>query len=104
MITVLRVNCANNYTGAISLQCYEGVRRCHFRPFSNADNFRPEGDSDVIFGMVVDPTGVKVRVKAGDSRSSRSRDIRLPHFATCHDDEAGHHIRAVGVVYFTKFK
>ena len=30
--------------------------------------------------MVVDPTGVKVRVKFGDSRSNHSRDIRLPHF------------------------
>ena len=30
--------------------------------------------------MVVDPTGVKVHVKFGDSRSKRSRDIGLPHF------------------------
>ena len=49
--------------------------------FSNVDNFRPEVHSDVISGVIVDPTGVKVRVKFVDSRSNRSRDIRLPHFA-----------------------
>ena len=36
--------------------------------------------------MVVDPTGMKVRVKIGDSRSNRSRDIGLPHFVTNDDD------------------
>ena len=51
-----------------------------FGRFSNADNFRPEVHSDVISGVVVDPTGVKVRAKLDDSRSNRSRDIRLPHF------------------------
>ena len=57
-----------------------------------------EADSDVIFGPVVDPPGMKAHVKCCDSRSNRSRDIRLPHFVT--DDErttpayAGHHIRA----------
>ena len=30
--------------------------------------------------MVVDPTGVKVRVKFAEFRSNRSRDIRLGHF------------------------
>ena len=30
--------------------------------------------------MDVDPTGMKVDVKLGDSRSNRSRDIRLIHF------------------------
>ena len=30
--------------------------------------------------MVVDPMGVKVDVKFGDSWSNRARDIRLPHF------------------------
>ena len=43
-------------------------------------SFRPEVVIDVISGAVVDPTGVKVRVKFGDSRSNRSRDIRLPNF------------------------
>ena len=39
---------------------------------------RPEVASDVISGAVVDPTGMKVSVKLGDSRSDRYRDIRLP--------------------------
>ena len=43
-------------------------------------NFRPEVDRDVISGMLVDPTSVKVLVKSGDSMSNRSRYIRLPHF------------------------
>ena len=30
--------------------------------------------------MVVGPTGEKVRVKFGDSRSNHFRDIRLPHY------------------------
>ena len=53
---------------------------------------RPEAASDVI-----DPTGVDVHIKLGDSRSNFSRDIRLPHFVM--NDEwttpayAGHHIR-----------
>ena len=37
--------------------------------------------------MVVDPTGSKVPVKFGVSRSNRSRDIRLPHFVTNDDDD-----------------
>ena len=41
--------------------------------FSNVDNFRLEIDSEVISG--VDPAGVDVPVKFGDSRSNRSRDI-----------------------------
>ena len=49
------------------------------------DNFRPEAASDVISGVAVEPTGVKVRVKFGDSRQNRSRDIRLPHFVTNYD-------------------
>ena len=32
--------------------------------------------------MVVYPTGLKISVKFCDSRSSRSRDTRLPHFVT----------------------
>ena len=39
------------------------------------NNFRPEVHSDVISGVLVDPTGMKVRVKFGDSRSNHSRDI-----------------------------
>ena len=42
----------------------------------------PEAASGVIFGMFVDPTGMKVHVKFCDSRSNRSEDIRLPHFVT----------------------
>ena len=37
-------------------------------------------------GVVVDLTGLKVPIKFGDSRSNRSRDIRLPHFVTNDDD------------------
>ena len=43
---------------------------------------RPEAASDAISGVVVDPTGMDVRVKLGDSKSNRSRDIRLLHFLT----------------------
>ena len=57
--------------------------------FSNVDNFRPEAYSDVISGVVVEPTGVKVAVKLGDSRSTRSRDIRLPNFVTNGNDGGG---------------
>ena len=46
-----------------------------FGPFSNDDNFRPEVYSDVMSSVVVDLTGVKVRVKYGDSKSNRCRDI-----------------------------
>ena len=35
--------------------------------------------SVVIFGVIVDPTGMNVPVKLGDSRSNRSQDIRRPH-------------------------
>ena len=46
----------------------------------NVDNLRPEVYSNVIIsGVVVHPTGVKVRVKFDDSTLNRSRDIRLPH-------------------------
>ena len=48
----------------------------------SADNFRPEVANDVISGMIVDPTSLKVFERFGDSMSSRSRDIRLSHFAT----------------------
>ena len=48
-------------------------------PFSTVfcHNFRPEADSDVISGAIVEATGMEVRVKFGGSRSNRSRDIRL---------------------------
>ena len=45
-------------------------------------NFRQEVDSDVISGVIVDPTGVKVRVNFGYSRSKCSRGMRLSHFVT----------------------
>ena len=35
--------------------------------------------------LYVDLMGVRVRVKFGDSRSNRSRDVRLPHFDTNDD-------------------
>ena len=44
---------------------------------------------DVVSRVVVDPTGVMVLVKFGDSLSDRSRDIRLPHFVTNDNDYAG---------------
>ena len=34
-----------------------------FGRFSNVDSFRPEADCDVISLVVVDPTGMKARVK-----------------------------------------
>ena len=40
-------------------------------------NFRLEVDSDVISGVVIDLAGVKTLVELGDSRSNRSRDMRL---------------------------
>ena len=46
---------------------------------------RPEVTTDVISGVVVDPTGVKVRVTFGDSKSNLSQDIRRPHFVTNDD-------------------
>ena len=56
---------------------------------------RPEADSDAMSGVVIDPTGMKVRV----NWSNHSRDIRLPHFVTNDDDtrrtpvitKQGHH-------------
>ena len=44
----------------------------------------------VTSGEVVDPTCAKVHVKFADSRSNRSRDIRLPQFVMNDDnDDAG---------------
>ena len=37
--------------------------------------------------VVVESRGVKVNVKFGDSRSNRSRDIRLPDIVTNDDDD-----------------
>ena len=50
----------------------EAVGGVIFDPFSNVVNFQPKAYSDAISAVVVDP---KVRVKFGDSRSNRSRDI-----------------------------
>ena len=52
----------------------------HFRPYLNIDNCRPDISSNFISGVVIGPTGVKVLWKFGDSRSNRSRCVRLPHF------------------------
>ena len=49
-------------------------------------SFQPEVVNDVVSGVVVDPTGVKLHMESGDSRSNRFRDIRLPHFVTNGDD------------------
>ena len=46
-----------------------------FDRFLNFDNCRLETASDVISGVDVDSTVMKVRVKFGDSKSTRSRDI-----------------------------
>ena len=43
--------------------------------------------------VVVNPTGMEVRVKVSDSRSNSSRDIRLPHFVANTPANDGHHIR-----------
>ena len=56
--------------------------------FSNVDNFRPTIYFHIVTSyQVVDPTGIKVHVKFGDSKSHRSRDIRLPHFVTNNSDD-----------------
>ena len=48
--------------------------------------YLPEVVSAVISGIIIDPTCLKDPVKFGNSRSNRSRDIRLPHFVTNEDD------------------
>ena len=64
-----------------------------FGPFSNVDNFRLEVYSDVISGVIVDSAGVKVLVKFGDSRSNRSRDMRLDSYDNDNNDnDAGRRI------------
>ena len=70
------------YVVILVLLCVEAAGCVIFGPFSNVDSFRP----DVISAVVIDQTGMKVRVKFGDSRSNRSRNIRLPHFVTNDDD------------------
>ena len=45
--------------------------------------FRPEVDSDVISGAIVDYVGVDVRGEFGSSRSNGSRDIRGIRGADC---------------------
>ena len=67
---------------------YEAVSGDIFDRLLNFDNCQTEEVSDVISGVIVDPTGMKVRVEFGDSRSNRARDIRLPHFVT-NDHDAG---------------
>ena len=57
-----------------------------FGPFSNVDNFRREAYGDVISGLFVASTGVKVPEKFGDYMSNSARNIRLPHFVTNNDD------------------
>ena len=52
------------------------------RFFKTSNNCKPEAASDVKSGAVVQHVGVDVFVEFGDSRSSLSRDIRLPHFVT----------------------
>ena len=53
----------------------EAVGCSIFACYFNFDNCQPEVVSDVISGMVVEPTCVKVVVKFGDSRSNCSPDI-----------------------------
>ena len=53
----------------------------HFQQFCS-DNFRKEVASDVISGVIADPTRMDVRVKFDDSRSNCSQHIRQPHFVT----------------------
>ena len=48
--------------------------------FSNFDKCRPEVAGDVVSGAVIDPVGLDVPAKFGDSRSNHSRDIPTAHF------------------------
>ena len=77
----------------------EAVRGRIFGSFSNVDNFWPEVASYVVSSAIIEPNGVKDRVSFGDSGSSRSPDIRQPHFlmnerttTTTTTASAGHHI------------
>ena len=71
----------DDYNSNGSRDIHQRIRRMgHFRPFFNFDNCQPEVVTDVISGVVVGPMGVTARAKFDDSRSNRSRDIRLLHF------------------------
>ena len=63
---------SSNCSGDIQ-QRNRRMRCVIFGRFSSVGNFRPEVRSDVISGVVVNPMGVKVRVKFCDFRSNRSR-------------------------------
>ena len=55
---------------------------------SNVDDFRSEGASDVMPDVVIGHTRYEgCLYKAGESRSNRSRDMRLPQFVTNDDDD-----------------
>ena len=60
------------------------AQRGHFRRVFR-DNFWLEVANDVISGVAVEYVIMDVRLKLGDSRSNRSRDIRAAHFVM--DDE-----------------
>ena len=70
------------------------IRGDIFGRFANFDRYRPEVARDVISGVVVDPTGLKVHVKFGDSIGQTVLEIRLPHFVTNSgdNDDAGRRI------------
>ena len=73
----LRDSRLNN--GIILFDCWVG--RTRFRTFEQyfiTFCSRPETISNVISGVIVEAAGMKVHVKLGDSRSNRSRYIRLP--------------------------
>ena len=58
-----------------------------FGRFSNVGIFLPEVASEVISDMVVELTGMDVRVTFGDFRSDGSRDIRAAHFVMDDNDD-----------------
>ena len=67
----------------------EAVGGVIFGRFFYVDDFRTEFDSDVMSGVVVDPSSLKILVKFGVSRTDRARVIRLTHFVTNNDDADG---------------
>ena len=62
------------------------VLRITFVQYLIAFCTRPDATSDVVSGVAYRPIGVMVHAKFNDSRSNRSRDIRLPQFVTNVDD------------------
>ena len=58
-----------NRSPEITLEAVGGVI---FGRFSNVDNFRPKVVWDVISGVVVEPIGLDVHAKFGDSMSNCS--------------------------------